>query len=147
MAGTGLGAWIRNNIAAILIPIASGVIALVVSYGSSIQEETKLLARIDKLEATVVDLENQDEEFDDDFDDLEDLVSDKNREIENMVISEGRDLERSVIRLESRMDNISRRLALFDGIGAPPPGMLMTPPSFNMEVLDLPGGPLIMEGE
>ena len=126
----GMGAWVRNNLAAILVPLASGAIALFVSYGADIRAETQLENRIVALEKLVVDLGEQDEEFDDDFDDLEDTVNDKTRELENMLTREGRDIERKVIRMESRLDSIARRMALFDGIGAPPPAMLMpAPPS------------------
>lgn len=131
MAETKTGAfwnWLKNNAGAILIPIASGAIALVVSYGSSIEEETRLYNRVSQLEAAVVALGEQDEEFDDDFDDLEDLVSEKTRAVEQMLISEGRDLERKIIRLEGRVDNIGRRLSFIDGIGAPTYG-----PSYSIE--------------
>lgn len=123
--------WVKNNIAAILVPLASGAIALVISYGTQVEEETKLLARIDKLEELVTELEEQDEEFDDDFDNLEDLVNDKSRAIEQIVITEGRDLERKIIRLEGRVDNLGRRVAYIDGIGAPTYG-----PTYSIESLD-----------
>ncbi len=117
--GKGLVSWLKANAGAILIPLASGAIALVVSYGSSIEEETRLYNRVSQLEAAVSSLENQDNEFDEDIDDLEDLVDDKSRAVEQMVISEGRDLERSIIRLEGRVENLNRRLTFLDGIGGP----------------------------
>jgi hypothetical protein len=130
------GSWIRNNLASIMVPLASGAIALFISYGASVQDDTQTKNRIVALEKLVIELGEQDEEFDDDFDDLEDMVSSKTRELENMVTREGRDIERTVIRMESRLDSIARRMALFDGIGAP--SMLVAPPpSFNFESLEL----------
>lgn len=135
MGKTGFGAWLRNNIAAIAVPIISGIVALLVSWGADIRAETELNNRIKTLEQQVAALDLQDEEFDDDFDDLEDKVNDKTRELENMLTREGRDLERTVIRMESRLDNLARRMALFDGIGAPSMGV-MPAPSFEFDYFD-----------
>lgn len=131
----GLTGWLKANAAAILIPLASGAIALAVSYGSSIEEETRLYNRVAQLEATVTSLEAQDEEFDDDFDEFKDLVTEKTREVEKMLIVEGRELERKIIRLEGRVDNISRRLSFIDGIGAPTygPSYLIEPNIYDNE--------------
>jgi len=134
--------WIKSNAVAITVPLASGAIAIMVSWTTGIKEETVLYNRIAQLEAKVVALESQDEEFDDDLDTMEDnlkeadrairvTITGGDRTIRELVIEEGRELERRVIRLDSRVDAINRRLTYIDGIGRPTYG-----PSFEY----IPGG-------
>lgn len=124
------GEWIRANIGAILVPTISGVIALVISYGTSVREEADLVNRISNLERSLASFERTLGATASDVEDLEDNLSDELREVESMIISEGRELERTIIRLETRMDNFGRRLAFIDGIGAPNIG-----PSYYIETL------------
>lgn len=130
MAESKTWAWIKSNAVAITVPLASGAIALMVSYTTSIKEETLLYNRIAQLEAQVTSLEKQDEEIDDDMDNMEDnlkeadrairlLITNGDSSVRDLVITEGRDLERKVIRLDTRVDAINRRLTYLDGIGAP----------------------------
>lgn len=132
------GSWFRTNLIAIMVPTISVGAALIVSYGSSIQTETDLFNRIKLIEQQIIALDTQDEEFDDDFDEFEDEVQEKIRSLQNMIIREGRDLERAMIRIESRLDSLNRRMTLFDGIGSPSTGIWMLPQENNSDSFNMP---------
>lgn len=129
---SGFWVWIKNHSGAILIPLFSGLIALVVAYGSFQRDNANLLNRISIIESTQKSHAEELDELDDAIDDLEDLNAKTERELRNLVITEGRELERTLIRLEARVSSIANRLSFIDGIGnAPAYG-----PSYNFELLE-----------
>ena len=136
--------WVKNNIAAIVVPLISGIIALGISYGASIQEETVLLNRISNLETQVSALALTNQGLEDDIDLLRERLRDGDRAVRDLLIQEGRDLERTLIRIDARLDNIARRLAVVDGIGAPIPSAPSTAmPTYDWMVPDfVPDGEL-----
>lgn len=133
-------AWVKNNIAAIVVPVVSGIIALIISYGANIAEETTMQNRLDTNELTISQIRTDFRNLESEFEDLEDLLRDKIRDTELLITSEGRELERSMIRMEARLENFSRRLAVIDGIGAPSFGFTPNPRS-PMEEMTMPPTP------
>lgn len=111
--------WIKSHALTMIVPIVSGVIALGVSYGANIRNETVLLNRVDNLETQVASLSADNASMESEIEDLEDDLRDADRAIRDLLIQEGRDLERTLIRIEGRVDSINRRLTFIDGIGAP----------------------------
>ena len=126
--------WIKGNIAAIVVPIVSGGIALVISYGTNVAEETNLLNRVNSNSAAITEIRSEIGELENEFEDLEDLLRDEIRETENLITREGRDLERRLIRLDARLDAMARRMAILDGIGAPSVPSFSTTPMPNVVV-------------
>ena len=134
------GGWIRKNAAVITIPILSGTIALVVAYGAFKQDNATLVARIAAIESEdrelSLDLAKYDREMtadlkklDDAIDNLERWMGSELNAIENIITQESRTLERKLTIVEIQVDNLRRRLQLFDGILAPtrPPASLVSP--------------------
>lgn len=111
--------WIKSNIVAILVPMASATIAFVISYGASIREETMLLNRLNNLEVTMSIVDAQHDQMKAELDELEDTLREADRAVKDMVINEGRELERTLIRISGQVEGINRRLTFIDGIGAP----------------------------
>lgn len=119
MAESKTWSWIKSHAVAILVPLASGAIALAVSYGANIRDETVLLNRVGNLEAQVATLTADNSNLNQEVEDLEDSLRDADAVIRDLMIKEGRDLERTLIRIEGRVDSINRRLTFIDGIGGP----------------------------
>jgi len=118
--------WIKNHVAAILVPIISGAIALVISYGTNIAEETNLNNRVNSNASAIAEIRGDMRMLENEIEEIEDLLRDEVRSTENLIIREGRDLERRLIRLDARLDSIARRMAILDGIG-PPSGTGFSP--------------------
>lgn len=136
--------WIKANALAIFVPLVSGALALLTSYGSFVQQNTTLINSVNAALEGQKQLVIEIEELDEAFDDLEELMKNRDDDLEDDYQTEIRGLERQMIRLEGRVDSIGRRLSFMDGIGIPGPvpgnGTLtpfydVIPPTMNNENL------------